>query len=103
MRRKIIIAWMLCMFVHAFAQERISKKEFDDLWNRADSAQKLVLKTGDPTKVLNSSEKQNIKSVDPKQQTITNPNYKVPEKADTINKKEYSTEPIIKGTTKTKT
>jgi hypothetical protein len=98
---KIFIACAVCINLHhvSIAQSNISQKQFDDLWNRADSMQKVTIRTGNVTKDLNALEKENIEAADPKKQTVTNPNYK---KVDTTNLEEFSTKPIVKGATKSK-
>ena len=79
------------------------KKQFDELWSKADSSSKIVIKTGNSTKDLNAQERNNIESVDIKQKTVTNPNYNF-KKIDTSNLDALSSKPIIKGTsTKSKT
>ena len=64
-----------CLQSLAFAQGSLSKKQFDELWSKADSSSKIVIKTGNSTKDLNAQERNNIESVDIKQKTVTNPNY----------------------------
>ncbi len=94
---------IICLYVFGMAQGTLSKKQFDELWNKADSSAKIVIKTGNPTKDLNAMERNNIEAVDVKQKTVTNPNYNF-KKIDTSNLEMFSTQPIIKGSaTKTKT
>lgn len=80
----------LCSSVSA--QGSISKKQFDELWNKADSTQRV--RTGNVTKDMNAIEKENINAVDVKKQTVTNPNFK---KIDTSNIEMFSTKPVVKG------
>ena len=92
-----------CLQSLVFAQGSLSKKQFDELWSKADSSSKIVIKTGNSTKDLNAQERNNIESVDIKQKTVTNPNYNF-KKIDTSNLDALSSKPIIKGTsTKSKT
>ena len=86
-----------CLQSLAFAQGSLSKKQFDELWSKADSSSKIVIKTGNSTKDLNAQERNNIESVDIKQKTVTNPNYNF-KKIDTSNLDALSSKPIIKGT-----
>ena len=91
-----IVGVALCMLPLSFAQTNISKKQFDELWKKADSSAKIIIKTGGSAKDLNALEKSNIESVDVKQKTSSNPNY-VPKPVDTSNLDQLSTQPIIKG------
>ncbi|MCC6583893.1 MAG: hypothetical protein IT271_09340 [Chitinophagales bacterium] len=104
--QKVIITLIIgiCFYTSGMAQKQpISKKQFDELWNKADSSTKIVIKTGNSTKDLNALERDNIKAVDIKQKTVTNPNYNF-KKVDTSNLEELSTQPIVKGSgSKTKT
>lgn len=90
------IVWMMCTTFAQQSQGSLSKKQFDELWNKADSSAKIIMKTGNPTKDLNAAEKNNIQSIDVKQKPLTNPNYTF-KKIDTSNLEELSTQPIIKG------
>ncbi len=97
--QKVIITLLIgiCFYTHGMAQKQsISKKQFDELWNKADSSAKIVIKTGNSTKDLNALERDNIKAIDIKQKTVTNPNYDF-KKVDTSNLEELSTKPIVKG------
>lgn len=103
--KKIISLFLIgfCWYAVGLAQASLSKKQFDELWNKADSTAKIVIKTGNATKDLNAVERNNIQAVDIKQKTVTNPNYNF-KKVDTSNLELLSTKPIIKGATgKTKT
>ena len=104
--QKVIITLIIgiCFYTSGMAQKQpISKKQFDELWNKADSSTKIVIKTGNSTKDLNALERDNIQAVDIKQKTVTNPNYNF-KKVDTSNLEELSTQPIVKGSgSKTKT
>ena len=104
--QKVIITLIIgiCFCTSGMAQKQtISKKQFDELWNKADSSTKIVIKTGNSTKDLNALERDNIQAVDIKQKTVTNPNYNF-KKVDTSNLEELSTQPIVKGSgSKTKT
>lgn len=92
--RLLILLAAAALYTAAQAQGNISSKQFDDIWNRTDSLQRLKNKTGDVTKDLNAIEKERIDAVDVKKQNVTNPNYK---KIDTTNIEMFSTQPIIKG------
>lgn len=101
---KKIISLLLvtvCIYTAGIAQKDLSKKQFDELWNKADSSAKIIIKTGNTTKDLNAMERNNIEAVDIKQKTITNPNYEF-KKIDTSNLELFSTQPIVKGAPKTK-
>ena len=84
----------ICFHNLSMGQASLSKKQFDELWNKADSAAKIIINTGNTTKDLNAIERNNIKSFDVKQKTVTNTNFK---KVDTTNLEELSTQPIVKG------
>ena len=99
------LVFTICIYNFAMAQQPISKKQFDELWKKADSTSKIVVKTGgknnnsnnnNTAKDLNTIERDNIKSVDVKQKTVTNPKFKP---IDTSNLELLSTKPIIKGST----
>lgn len=103
MRKLISLILVLsCVQYGGFSQGSISKKQFDELWNKADSSAKIIMKTGSSTKDLNATEKNSIQSIDVKQKTVTNPNYTA-KPVDTSNLEELSTQPIVKGVSKTKT
>ncbi|MDB5228037.1 MAG: hypothetical protein JWN78_2230 [Bacteroidota bacterium] len=95
-RFKIIITCIVCIYANNISFAQFSKTEFDELWNRADSTQKMQVKTGNVTKDMNAIEKQKIESVDTKKQNVSNPNYKP---VDTSHLENLSTQPIIKGST----
>lgn len=101
--KKIIIAVLISICFHTISVAQnnkgsLSKKQFDELWNKADSTSKLIIKTGNSTKDLNATERNNIKAVDIKEKTVTNKNFKP---IDTSNMEQLSTQPIVKGTGKT--
>jgi len=86
---------VFCFYASCVAQgNSISKKQFDELWKKADSSSKIIIKTGNSTKDLNALERDNIKSVDIKDKTNFNPNGK---RVDTSNLEKLSTQPIVKG------
>ncbi len=96
MKNKIISAVLIgfCFYTTLSAQESISKEQFDELWSKADSSAKIIIKTGNTTKDLNATERNNIQSIDLKQKKVTNLNFK---KMDTTNLEVFSTKPVIKG------
>jgi hypothetical protein len=96
--KKVIsaILLILCFQSLILAQtDVVSKKLFDELWNKADSSSKIIIKTGSSTKDLNAAEKASIQSVDIKEKSNFNPNSKG---IDTTNLEKLSTQPIVKGT-----
>ncbi len=66
---------------------------------RADSTKKTIVKSSNITKDLNALERENIESMNLKQQTPSNYS---PKKADTTNLDIFSTSPIVKGAPKKK-
>ncbi len=94
--KKVISAVLISFCMHALcmAQGSLSKKQFDELWKKADSSTKIIVKTGNATKDLNAVERNSIQSVDIKDKTNFNPNGK---KVDTSNLEKLSTQPIVKG------
>lgn len=102
-RMKFIMVCVACISLYniATAQEPLSKKRFEELWNKADSSAKIVVKTGNTTKDLNATQRNNINSIDVKQKTVTNLNFKP---IDTTNLESLSSKPIVKNSSsKTKT
>ena len=95
--KKIIILVLVCIGINTLCVAQgsnVSKKQFDELWSKADSSIKNTVKTGSATKDLNALERDKIESVDIKDKPNFNPNGKG---IDTSNLEDFSTQPIVKG------
>ena len=95
--KKIILLLFVCVCINTLCVAQgnaVSKKQSDDLWNKADSSIKNTVKTSSATKDLNALERDKIKSVDIKDKPNFNPNGKG---IDTTNLENLSTQPIVKG------
>ncbi len=95
--KKIIILVLVCIVINTLCVAQgsnVSKKQFDELWSKADSSIKNAVKTGSATKDLNALERDKIESVDIKDKPNFNPNGKG---IDTSNLEDFSTQPIVKG------
>lgn len=91
----LIIFTVLLEFV--YAQETLSKKQFDELWNKADSIEKSNEKNGTSiTKKLNIAAQEKMNNVDLTKKNIINRNNTNP--LDSTDFKIFSTSPIINGT-----